>query len=178
MAQYRELAAFAQFGTEQLDKATQAQLARGQRLVEILKQDQYQPLTVEQQVLMIFASSNRYLDDIEVSEVRRFERELYPFIETNYPGVLKTHPREESARRFVARGDEKGAGCVQGNFRGEPGSCEGRCGRRGEDGCYGSGCARTFTCRKGSSALIAKRIHKNNDDPCPHFSIIGDASAR
>jgi F-type H+/Na+-transporting ATPase subunit alpha len=90
MAQYRDLAAFAQFGTEQLDKATQAQLARGQRLVEVLKQDQYQPLTVEQQVLIIFAGSNRYLDDIEVGEVRRFERELFPFIETNYPNVMKT----------------------------------------------------------------------------------------
>jgi F-type H+-transporting ATPase subunit alpha len=90
MAQYRDLAAFAQFGTEQLDKATQAQLARGQRLVEVLKQDQYQPLTVEQQVLIIFAASNRYLDDIEVNEVQRFEKELYPFIETNYPNVLTT----------------------------------------------------------------------------------------
>jgi F-type H+-transporting ATPase subunit alpha len=90
MAQYRDLAAFAQFGTEQLDKATQQQLARGQRLVEVLKQDQYQPLTVEQEVLIIFAASNRYLDDIDVPEVRRFEKELYPFIETNYPNVMKT----------------------------------------------------------------------------------------
>jgi F-type H+/Na+-transporting ATPase subunit alpha len=90
MAQYRELAAFAQFGSEQLDKATQQQLARGQRLVELLKQDQYQPLAVEKQVLIIFAGANRYLDDIDVSEVRRFEAELYPFIETNYDGVLKT----------------------------------------------------------------------------------------
>ena len=69
MAQYRELAAFAQFGSDQLDKATQAQLARGQRLVEILKQDQYSPLPVEKQVLMIFAAANRYLDDVEVSDV-------------------------------------------------------------------------------------------------------------
>ena len=90
MAQYRELAAFAQFGSEQLDKATQAQLARGQRLVEILKQNQYQPLPVEKQVLLIFAASNRYLDDIEVSECGRFERELYAFVETNYSGLLKT----------------------------------------------------------------------------------------
>jgi F-type H+-transporting ATPase subunit alpha len=90
MAQYRDLAAFAQFGTEQLDKATQAQLARGQRLVEVLKQDQYQPLPVEQQVLIIFAGGNRYLDDLEISEVRRFERELFPFVETNYSGLLKT----------------------------------------------------------------------------------------
>src|SRR5450432_66699 len=90
MAQYRDLAAFAQFGTEQLDKATQAQLARGQRLMEILKQDQYQPLSVEKQVLIIFAASNKFLDDIEPSECRRFETELYPFIETNYSGLLKS----------------------------------------------------------------------------------------
>jgi F-type H+/Na+-transporting ATPase subunit alpha len=90
MAQYRELAAFAQFGAEQLDKSTQAQLARGQRLVEVLKQDQYQPLTVEREVLIIFAATNRYLDDLPVSEVVRYERELYPFIETNYGGLLKT----------------------------------------------------------------------------------------
>jgi F-type H+/Na+-transporting ATPase subunit alpha len=90
MAQYRELAAFAQFGSEQLDKATQAQLARGQRLVEVLKQDQYQPLPVERQILIIFAGGRGYLDDVEVSEVRRFERELYPFVETNFPNVFKT----------------------------------------------------------------------------------------
>ena len=90
MAQYRDLAAFAQFGTEQLDKATQAQLARGQRLVEVLKQDQFQPLPVERQVLIIFAGGNKYLDDLEVSDVRRFERELFPYIETNYPGLFKT----------------------------------------------------------------------------------------
>ena len=90
MAQYRDLAAFAQFGTEQLDKTTQAQLARGQRLVEVLKQDQFQPLPVERQVLIIFAGGNKYLDDLEVSDVRRFERELFSYVETNYPGVLKT----------------------------------------------------------------------------------------
>ena len=89
MAQYRELAAFTQFGSEQLDKTTQAQLARGQRLMEILKQDQYQPLPIEKQVLLLFASSNRYLDDIDVSECRRFELEVYTFVETNHPGVLQ-----------------------------------------------------------------------------------------
>ncbi|MGB6393197.1 MAG: F0F1 ATP synthase subunit alpha [Candidatus Acidiferrales bacterium] len=88
MAQYRELAAFSQFGTEQLDKATRAQLARGQRLVEVLKQDQFQPLPVEKQVLIIFASGNKFLDDLPVDECRRFEAELYPFAETNFPGVL------------------------------------------------------------------------------------------
>jgi F-type H+-transporting ATPase subunit alpha len=89
MAQYRDLAAFAQFGTDQLDKTTQAQLARGQRTMEILKQDQYQPLPVEKQVLLLFASANRYLDNVEISECQRYERELYPFIESNFGGVLK-----------------------------------------------------------------------------------------
>ena len=119
LAQYRELAAFAQFGSEQLDKATQAQLARGQRLVEILKQDQYQPLPVEKQVLIIFAGANRYLDDIEVSECRRFERELYPFIETNYPRDFEDAARKEGLRRCVARGNYQGARCVQGALQGD-----------------------------------------------------------
>jgi F-type H+/Na+-transporting ATPase subunit alpha len=108
MAQYRDLAAFAQFGTEQLDKATQAQLARGQRLVEILKQDQYQPLPVEKQVLIIFAGANKYLDDLPVSEVRRFELELYPFIETNFPALFKTI-RDKKAFDDALRADAKAA---------------------------------------------------------------------
>ncbi len=89
MAQFRELAAFAQFGSE-LDKATQAQLGRGQRLTELLKQDQFQPLPVEKQVLGIFAGTNGYVDDVPVEDVRRFEKELYSFVETNYSSVLKT----------------------------------------------------------------------------------------
>ncbi len=89
MAQFRELAAFAQFGSE-LDKATQAQLGRGRRLTELLKQDQFQPLPVEKQVLGIFAGTNGYTDDIPVEDVRRFEKGLYSFVETNYSGVLKT----------------------------------------------------------------------------------------
>jgi F-type H+-transporting ATPase subunit alpha len=108
LAQYRDLAAFAQFGTEQLDKATQAQLARGQRLMEILKQDQYQPLTVEKQVLIIFAASNKYLDDLPVSECRRFELELYPFLETNYNGLLKSL-REKKAFDDAIKAEAKKA---------------------------------------------------------------------
>ena len=108
LAQYRDLAAFAQFGTEQLDKATQAQLARGQRLMEILKQDQYQPLSVENQVLIIFAASNKYLDDLPVNECRRFEIELYPFIETNYSGLLKSL-REKKAFDDTNRAEAKKA---------------------------------------------------------------------
>jgi F-type H+-transporting ATPase subunit alpha len=87
LAQYRELAAFAQFGSD-LDKSTQAQLNRGARLVEILKQPQYEPLPVERQVAIIFAGTNGYLDNIPVSEVRSFEAELFKFIETRYPQMF------------------------------------------------------------------------------------------
>jgi F-type H+-transporting ATPase subunit alpha len=90
LAQYRDLAAFAQFGSDQLDKATQVQLARGQRLTEVLKQDQYVPLSVERQVLMIFAATNKFMDDLEISECRPFEAGLYDFIDANYPGIFKT----------------------------------------------------------------------------------------
>ncbi|MBI4169045.1 MAG: F0F1 ATP synthase subunit alpha, partial [Acidobacteria bacterium] len=76
LAQYRELAAFAQFGSD-LDKATQAQLARGQRLTELLKQGQFRPLPVEKQVIAIFSGVNGYLDGLEVARVRAFEEALY-----------------------------------------------------------------------------------------------------
>jgi F-type H+-transporting ATPase subunit alpha len=88
LAQYRELAAFAQFGSD-LDKSTQAQLTRGARLVEILKQPQYEPLAVEKQVAIIFAGTNGYLDPVPVSELRAFETELYSFLESRYPQVLR-----------------------------------------------------------------------------------------
>ncbi len=89
MAQYRELAAFAQFGSD-LDKGTQAQLNRGGRLVEVLKQLQYQPLAVEKQVAMIFAGTNGYLDPIPLEEIKTYEVELHRFLETRRPGVLRT----------------------------------------------------------------------------------------
>jgi F-type H+-transporting ATPase subunit alpha len=88
LAQYRELAAFAQFGSD-LDKSTQAQLTRGARLVEILKQPQYEPLAVERQVAIIFAGTNGYLDGVGLGEVHAFESELYKFIETRYPQIFK-----------------------------------------------------------------------------------------
>jgi len=94
LAQYRELAAFAQFGSE-LDRATQAQLARGQRLTEILKQDQFVPLPVEKQVLVIFVGTNGYLDDVEVADCQRFERELYEFMDTNYAALMKKLAEEK-----------------------------------------------------------------------------------
>jgi F-type H+/Na+-transporting ATPase subunit alpha len=88
LAQYRELAAFAQFGSD-LDKATQAQLTRGARLVEILKQPQYAPLPVERQVALIYAGTNGYLDNVALADVRSFETELYKFIEARHPQVFK-----------------------------------------------------------------------------------------
>ena len=89
LAQYRALAAFAQFGSE-LDKVSQAQLTRGQRLVEILKQGQYQPLPVEKQVLIIFAGTSGLLDDLPVELCRPFEQDLYRFVENSHPGILAT----------------------------------------------------------------------------------------
>src|SRR5579864_6599827 len=88
LAQYRELAAFAQFGSD-LDKSTQAQLNRGQRLVELLKQPQYEPLPVERQVALIYAGTNGYLDAVATSDVRTFETELYAFIDSRYPEVFR-----------------------------------------------------------------------------------------
>src|SRR5882672_1655745 len=83
LAQYRELAAFAQFGSD-LDKATQQQLRRGERITEIMKQPQYQPLSLVQEVIIIFAASNGYVDDVPVARVKDFERDLYRFVETQY----------------------------------------------------------------------------------------------
>ncbi len=88
LAQYRELAAFAQFGSD-LDKTSQAQLNRGKRLVELLKQPQYSPLPVEKQVAIIFAGTRGLLDDLAVEDIRSFEVELYKFLEGSRPGVLQ-----------------------------------------------------------------------------------------
>src|SRR5437870_4370885 len=87
LAQYNELAAFAQFGSD-LDKTSKQQLARGERMVEILKQDQYQPVPVEKQVLITFAGVNGFLDDIPKNEIRSFEKGFLSFIEQNHPDIL------------------------------------------------------------------------------------------
>jgi F-type H+-transporting ATPase subunit alpha len=85
LAQYRELAAFAQFGSD-LDKEAKERISKGQRIVEILKQDQYSPMSVEEQVMIIYAAINNYLSDVEIDDIRRFEKE---FLEH-----MKTHRRE------------------------------------------------------------------------------------
>jgi F-type H+-transporting ATPase subunit alpha len=88
LAQYRELAAFAQFGSD-LDKATQNQLNRGQRLVEVLKQKQFSPLPFSKQILIIFAGTSGFLDDLPVDQVRDFEAELYKYVDATNPGILR-----------------------------------------------------------------------------------------
>jgi F-type H+-transporting ATPase subunit alpha len=88
LAQYRELAAFAQFGSD-LDKATQAQLARGERLTEILKQNQYQPIDVIKQVIIIFAGTQGFTDDLQVDQIRSFEKGLYEFLDTTKKPLMQ-----------------------------------------------------------------------------------------
>jgi F-type H+-transporting ATPase subunit alpha len=87
LAQYRAMAAFAQFASD-LDKASQRQLARGARLVETMKQDQYVPMPFEKQVVAVFAATNGYVDDIPVGEVRRYEKDMLAFIEGSHKGIL------------------------------------------------------------------------------------------
>jgi len=89
LAQFRELAAFAQFGTADLDATTRRQLDRGQRITETLKQPQYVPVPLEQQVMVIFAAINGLMDDVPVSKVREFEMGFHRFMQTNHPEIGK-----------------------------------------------------------------------------------------
>jgi F-type H+-transporting ATPase subunit alpha len=95
LAQFRELAAFAQFGSD-LDKSTQSQLERGRRLTEILKQGQYQPMEVEQQVMIIWTVTNGLADDIAVEDLKRFEEELIAYMKNAHPGVMNTMREKKS----------------------------------------------------------------------------------
>src|SRR5688572_33423414 len=88
LAQFRELSAFAQFGSSDLDQATQRQLNRGARLVEILKQPQYRPLPVERQVVVLYAGTQGYFDEIAVADIRAAQDELEKFMQTRYGNVL------------------------------------------------------------------------------------------
>jgi len=87
LAQYREMAAFAQFGSD-LDQATQRQLNRGARLVELLKQGQYEPLPVEKQILIIYAGTNGFVDELPLTALKKYEQELYSFIESKHPDIF------------------------------------------------------------------------------------------
>ena len=86
LAQYRELAAFSQFGSE-LDADTKEKLAQGERIKEVLKQPQYQPMPVQYQVIIIYAVTNKYLLDIPVEDITRFEKEFFEFLDTKYPEI-------------------------------------------------------------------------------------------
>ena len=95
LAQYRELAAFAQFGTSELDQATRSQLERGRRITEVLKQGQYSPMPVEKQVMILFAAINGYLDDVEVDQLAAFEIDFHRFIESSHPDIGEAIAREK-----------------------------------------------------------------------------------
>ena len=148
LAQFRELAAFAQFGSD-LDKATLNQLNRGRRLVEVLKQPQYQPLTVEKQVAIIYAATNGYLDPIPVEQVRAYETELYQFLETQQVEPDGRADREEGDRRHHQAGTEPGARGIRQVVRGLE---QGRGGVRTITG--GTG-VRRIALKKGSPDLLA-----------------------
>jgi F-type H+/Na+-transporting ATPase subunit alpha len=87
LAQYRELEAFAQFGSD-LDPATQRQLARGARLVEVLKQPQYRPIPVEKQVVIIYAVTNGFLDEMPVPQIRKWENDFLDYLDASHPKIL------------------------------------------------------------------------------------------
>ena len=96
LAQYRELVTFAQFGTEDLDAATRAQLERGQRATEILKQDQNKPLSMESQASIMYLLVNGYLDDVDVARVGAFESAFHDFMGSNHPQLLESIASEKS----------------------------------------------------------------------------------
>jgi F-type H+-transporting ATPase subunit alpha len=89
LAQYREKAAFAQFASD-LDKVTRDQLERGARLVELLKQGQYEPLAVEKQVIIVYAGTKGFVDSIPTNKLGEYEKQLYAFIESKYPAIFET----------------------------------------------------------------------------------------
>ena len=96
LAQYRELAAFAQFGTADLDAATRSQLERGQRAVEVLKQNESTPLKLPQEITILFALANGHLDDVEIAKVGSFETAIHSFMASNHPEILKTIDDEKA----------------------------------------------------------------------------------
>mgnify|MGYP002764943411 FL=1 len=110
LAQYRELAAFSQFGSE-LDADTTEKLAQGERLKEILKQPQYQPMPVEKQVIIIYAAINKYLMDIPVADILRFQNELFEFIDTKYPeipgSIAATHVMDDGTEKKLIKAIEE-----------------------------------------------------------------------
>ncbi len=121
LAQYRELAAFAQFGSD-LDKATQQQLTRGEKMVEILKQDQYVPMPLERQVIIIWAGGKGFLDDIPTALVRTFEKEYFDFMEKDYPDVGHKIASEKDISKEIEKELQIGTETFKKKFMAEHGS--------------------------------------------------------
>ena len=115
LAQYRELAAFAQLSSD-LDKATKAQLDRGQRMVELLKQPQYQPMTAEDQVAVIWAATNAYLDGVPVSAIRKYEVEFLQFLKSKYATVVTGLRDRKELTEEIVTGLKKAADEFKGLF--------------------------------------------------------------
>ena len=162
LAQYRELAAFAQFGSDQLDKATQAQLARGQRLTEILKQGQFSPLAVEEQVLVIFAGTSGMTDDVAVADIQRFEKGPDRIRADSLRLAARADRPEKTDYRRGARGPEARDRRIQGAIPGQRGggAPEQRAIER--------------SCRSGLACSPAE----SEPTRCPHFSISGGGFVR
>jgi F-type H+-transporting ATPase subunit alpha len=108
LAQFREMQAFAQFALD-LDAATQKQLSRGQRLTEVLKQGQYQPMPVEEQVMMIWSANEGYLDDLEIKDIKRFEKELLEFVKSQHPKALEQIRTVKDIKNDAVKGAVKAA---------------------------------------------------------------------
>jgi F-type H+-transporting ATPase subunit alpha len=123
LAQYRELVTFAQFGTE-LDKASQAQLDRGVRLTEVLKQGQYEPLPVEKQILIIYAGNRGFLDEFEVDVIKEYERRLYEHFENEHSDILKKIAEEKEISADLDEAINKAMTSFNKNFRKEIGDKE------------------------------------------------------
>ena len=106
LAQYREMAAFAQFGSD-LDASTQQMLSRGSRLVQILKQDQYVPLPVERQIIIMYAATNGYIDELPESSLKRYEEDLYRFIDNRHANVTKLLQEKKQLSDDVKEDEER-----------------------------------------------------------------------
>ncbi|HUJ09027.1 MAG TPA: F0F1 ATP synthase subunit alpha [Verrucomicrobiae bacterium] len=115
LAQYRELAAFAQLSSD-LDKATKAQLDRGQRMVELLKQPQFAPMPIEEQTMVIWVATNGYIDDVPVDAIRRYENEFIAFMRTKYPQAVKVLRERKELTEEVVSGLKKAADEFKGMF--------------------------------------------------------------
>jgi len=118
LAQYRELVTFAQLGAE-LDKTTQQQLIRGERMVEILKQDQFSPLELAEQVMIIYAGTHGFLDDLPVAEVRNFEAGLYKFIDGQYPDIKQEIELKRDLSEALIQKLDKALAAFKKEFKGE-----------------------------------------------------------